>query len=820
LYEFIRQESIDIMLINETKFNKNSKLTKFLGYNFIRQDRPDSINGGGLLIIVNNTIKFSELPTKQLNTIEALGIKLANNIEIYSVYVRPKNTGKTNKIDPNELKQLMINSRTILLGDFNAKHTDWHCSIKNTNGNILTNLTDNNHFEILAPDRYTLYPTNGGKPKTINDLDSDHLPLILTLNQTNTIKLDTKTVLNYKKANWQQFREIINDSIIINSNINSKEKIDKCIKNLTNTINDAISIAIPEIEITAKIKPLPDHIILLIKNRNKLRRQYQRTGNKLIKIQKETLAQNIKQLITEHRNDQWDKKLQNLKVSDNSIWQTAKALTKKTINKIPTLHGPQGLAFTDKEKANVLAEYFEQVHHLTEHESDETTENLVNTEYDHITDTIIDSNSIKLISPREIRNIIKKTKSKKAPGHDGIQNIILKNLPSKALVQLTHIFNNCMKQSYFPSTWKTATVLAFPKPGKNSLFPQSYRPISLLCTLSKILETIILKRIKIHETENKNLIAEQFGFREHHATDLQLARIVNFITTKFNWNKSTAIVLLDIEKAFDTVWHQALLYKLHKLEIPIYIIKLLQHYLTNRQIQVQVNDTLSEKQKTVAGVPQGSILGPILFLYYINDIPKDNNTNLALFADDTALYNVSGNKRIALDRLQKYLDTLIQYYTKWKIKINEAKTELIIISKRIKIKKNEDNLTININNTIIEPKTNAKYLGVILDNKLTYVSHINKACSNAKSIKHILYPLIGHRSKLSIKNKLILYKSMIKPILLYAAPIWSSASNININKIKTIENKILRMISNARLYERNDSIKSRLNIDEIYNDIH
>ncbi|CAG5092705.1 Similar to X-element\ORF2: Probable RNA-directed DNA polymerase from transposon X-element (Drosophila melanogaster) [Cotesia congregata] len=462
LYEFIRQESIDIMLINETKFNKNSKLTKFLGYNFIRQDRPDSINGGGLLIIVNNTIKFSELPTKQLNTIEALGIKLANNIEIYSVYVRPKNTGKTNKIDPNELKQLMINSRTILLGDFNAKHTDWHCSIKNTNGNILTNLTDNNHFEILAPDRYTLYPTNGGKPstvdlallkniyhadiETINDLDSDHLPLILTLNQTNTIKLDTKTVLNYKKANWQQFREIINDSIIINSNINSKEKIDKCIKNLTNTINDAISIAIPEIEITAKIKPLPDHIILLIKNRNKLRRQYQRTGNKLIKIQKETLAQNIKQLITEHRNDQWDKKLQNLK--------------------------------------------------------------------------------------------------------------------------------------------------------------------------------------------------------------------------------------------------------------------------------------------------------------------------------------------------------------------------------------NEDNLTININNTIIEPKTNAKYLGVILDNKLTYVSHINKACSNAKSIKHILYPLIGHRSKLSIKNKLILYKSMIKPILLYAAPIWSSASNININKIKTIENKILRMISNARLYERNDSIKSRLNIDEIYNDIH
>ncbi|CAD6232842.1 GSCOCG00007009001-RA-CDS, partial [Cotesia congregata] len=220
-----------------------------------------------------------------------------------------------------------------------------------------------------------------------------------------------------------------------------------------------------------------------------------------------------------------------------------------------------------------------------------------------------------------------------------------------------------------------AAVLAFQKPGKDKLFPQNYRPISLLPTLSKIYEVVILNRIKTFENDNQILIGEQFGFRERRSTVHQLARITDYISTNFNINKSTAMTLLDMEKAFDTVWHKGLIYKLITLKFPTYLIKLINCYLTNRHFRVNFNNTLSNLQPSVAGVPQGSILGPTLFLYYINDLPKNEKTNTALFADDTAIYVASWNKKQAIKHLQERLDNIANFFDKWKLKLNNTKTE-------------------------------------------------------------------------------------------------------------------------------------------------
>lgn len=154
-----------------------------------------------------------------------------------------------------------------------------------------------------------------------------------------------------------------------------------------------------------------------------------------------------------------------------------------------------------------------------------------------------------------------------------------------------------------------------------------------LPTLSRILEIIILNRIKEFEKNNKTVIDEQFGFQERKCTVQQLARITNYISYNFNIKHSTSMVLLDIEKAFDTVWHQGWIYKLQKLSIPLYIIKIILHHLRNRHFTVKINDVISDKQHIATGVLQGSILGPVLFSYYINDIPKGDMINIALFVE-------------------------------------------------------------------------------------------------------------------------------------------------------------------------------------------
>ena len=280
------------------------------------------------------------------------------------------------------------------------------------------------------------------------------------------------------------------------------------------------------------------------------------------------------------------------------------------------------MADHDLDKANTLVEQFEKVHHLTENFGDEAIKKNVEKACENIkrSDVLVDD--IDFVSPREVAKIIKTVKSKKAPGSDSIQNIVLKNLPRKAITHLTNIFNACLRLSYFPSEWKKADVLGVKKAGKDKLFPQNYRPISLLQTMSKIFEKVVLFRLLKHENNAKILIPEQFGFRRGRSTVHQLARLTNDISEGFNRNQSTATLLLDIEKAFDTVWHKGLLYKLQRYGFPLYLVKFISSYLENRKFCTVVNGVRSEEHDLVAGVPQGSILGPVLFLDYLNDIPK------------------------------------------------------------------------------------------------------------------------------------------------------------------------------------------------------
>jgi hypothetical protein len=199
---------------------------------------------------------------------------------------------------------------------------------------------------------------------------------------------------------------------------------------------------------------------------------------------------------------------------------------------------------------------------------------------------------IKPTSPKELIEIISSLKKNKAPGYDDIPKIVLKNLSRKALMKLTNLINFMLYHSYFPTSWKKATIFPLPKPYNDPKIPMNYRPISLLPTLAKVAERVIHSRLQIKVKRLKLIPKQQFGFQRAHSTVHQLGRVIGDVSEAMPHRQKTALLLLDSEKAFDSVWVEGLVYKLMKFKIPTPYCKLILSYLTDRQIQVCVDKKL------------------------------------------------------------------------------------------------------------------------------------------------------------------------------------------------------------------------------------
>lgn len=796
LEAFVIKNKIDILLIQESKINNKSP-PKIRNYKFL--NKPNKTQRG-LIIYYKKHLNGQEI-IFNANTFEVLGIKI-NNIHIFNIHVYHKV-----KIDTNEFDVLLkSNKYAILAGDFNANHTSWLCTTTNHNGKTIYDFLTNNNYCLFHPNGDTHIPDNKKTPSikdftisnkimvqsinVINDLDSDHLPVIFTLN-TKVKSLDPPTLIK-NLTDWKNFKNKMNAKTHITPEIITANEIDSAIKNLTELTQNSVKSTTTKLTINNNKLNLPKDTTDLIRLRNKMRKLFQKTRDMKIHADVKNLSKLITTKINDHKNTMWANKIKKINTKPQSIWQFASAVKKRSKdNRIYKLRGSNGFVFDEKEKAEVIADQYYKNHCLTEHLSDNDTVNLVQNSITTLNGLQPTIHPTQLTSHREINDIINKLHKTKAPGHDQITNLALKHLPKKTIVQLMYIFNACLKNCYFPDAWKHAIILPFPKPGKNKFDPANYRPISLLSSFSKIFEKILLNRITKFEKDNKTIIPEQFGFRTKHSTSLQLARIADLATINFNININTALLTLDIEKAFDTVWHDALIHKLIKFKLPIYLIKLVQSFLNNRSFSVKINQQTTSSIKPIpAGVPQGAIISPHLFNYFINDIPKNNNTKLALFADDTALIATSFQKTQANKYLQRHINQLEIYYRKWKIKINSDKTKLIYLSK----KKDKPKQPITFYNNIIQTEKQCVYLGVTLDTKLTYNNHIKKITGKAHGAIRELYPILAKSSPLDIKLKILIYKMYIRPIMLYACPIFSNTAESNYLKIQRVQNRALRLI--------------------------
>lgn len=394
------------------------------------------------------------------------------------------------------------------------------------------------------------------------------------------------------------------------------------------------------------------------------------------------------------------------------------------------------------------------------------------------------------IKCRDIKNVIELLKLTKSSGPDGVQNILLVNLPHTAIERLTRIFNACIALSYWPTYFKAAKIIPILKSGKDPADASSYRPISLTNSIGKIFEKLVKEEIEKFVIKKKIIPPQQFGFRKKHSPMMQTKRITCFIARNKKWLKTVGLVKLDVEKASDSVWHDGLIYKLkEKFNFPRTLWKLIDSFIRGREFIVYVKGSKSYKVKMPAGLAQGTVLNPLLYTLYVSDIPIPQNVQLAMYADDIAIYTSSYDPDEIIEDLNNALDIMRDYFVQWKIKINTDKLQAIIFP--MKQQQEKPSIEILYENVIVQLEKSIKYLGVTLDEMLTFEEHINSVMDKAIVYFKKFSPLLESPT-MSTKTKVLLYTSIIRPIMAHGSPICTRASPNLLNKLYILQQRFLK----------------------------
>ena len=374
------------------------------------------------------------------------------------------------------------------------------------------------------------------------------------------------------------------------------------------------------------------------------------------------------------------------------------------------------------------------------------------------------------ISEDKILKIIRSLNPNKAHGWDEISVRMIKISDDVLVTPLKMIFERCIKNGIFPEIWKKANIVPVHKKGSKNL-KQNYRPISLLPIFGKSFEKMIYDTLYEHLTASELLNPNQSGFRPNDSTINQLLSIFHTIFTAFDCNPPLDVrsVYLDISKAFDRVWHEGLIYKLRRCGVSGNLLSFIKDFLANRKQRTVLNGKTSEWGSVTAGVPQGSILGPLFFLVYINDLTDNLKCNVKLFADDTSLFTIVHNPDQAASDMNHDLDIIKSWAHKWRMLFNPDPTKQAVEVTFSRKKISADHPPVLFNNIPVIKMNEHKHLGIMLDSKLSFVTHIQSIILRCRRGRGMIKFLSRY---LPCNTLAELYKLYVRPHLDYGDVIY------------------------------------------------
>ncbi|KAJ8737403.1 hypothetical protein PYW07_000674 [Mythimna separata] len=817
---FLKEHKIDICLISETHTTVRSEI-RIPGFCVYHTPHPSGGSHGGSAVVIKNNIKHYLLEPFATEHLQGTTVRVedpSGPFNISAVYCPPRHN--INEDMFSEYFETLGNT-FIAGGDWNAKHNNWGSRITLTRGRELKKSMDAKRMSSLSTGEPTYWPTDRNKLPDLVDFfvtknvchkftqiescldgSSDHTPIILRLCKT-AIHYEPNDVLYNYKTDWDNFREYVEDKIDLNLPLKSPEDVDNACLYITNLIQVAAWNSTPELKRLANSSLTPIEVRRKIAEKRRLRRIWQTSRNEQDKTLLNRAIKELKEILANVKNEETQQRLERMAPNANgihSLWKATKHLPSPQ-QCFPPIRSGNSWARSDQEKTDTFATHLANVFKPNEScvPEDPEIDNILNQDLQLCL-------PLRPTSPRELSRLIFTMNSNKAPGFDLITPKILKELPRKGLVFLTTLINASLRTSYVPALWKISQIVMIHKPGKPANEASSYRPISLTPVLSKLWEKVILNRLKPHLLENRTIPDHQFGFREQHSTIEQVHRVYRTIRQCMENKEYCSAAFLDVQQAFDRVWHKGLLCKIKQL-LPHSFYLLMKSYLSDRYFQVKLRDARSSLVACLAGVPQGSVLGPVLYNIFTSDLPQCLDVSVATFADDAAFLACSKDPIKASSVLQEQLDQTHDWLNKWRIRASAPKSNHITFTLR-----RGDCPLVNLGPDALPQSSCVKYLGFYLDRRLTWKDHLRtKRTEINYRFKNLLW-LLGRQSALSLSNKLRVYCSIIKPIWTYGIQLWTSASKSNIMCIQRAQNNILRVIAAAPWYTRNSEIHEYLEI--------